>query len=69
MVEKWEDFFSERFQLFNADRFDSLLDRFAPSVGDTFDVEVFGFHNFGEFRVSIRNETTSIVAAPRRPRA
>jgi hypothetical protein len=65
MVKKWEDFLSERFQLFDADRFDSLLDRFAPSVGDTFDVEIFGFHNLVSFEFLAGSETTLIVEAQR----
>jgi hypothetical protein len=44
VVEEWEDFLSEGFQLFDADRFDSLLDRLAPILRDLFDVEVFWFH-------------------------
>ena len=46
MVQEGEDFLSERFQSVDADRLNGLLNRFAPGIHDTFNVEVFGFQNF-----------------------
>ena len=45
MIQEWEDFFSNGLQFFDADLLDSLLDRFAPGLSDSFNIEVFWFHN------------------------
>ena len=44
VIQEWEDFFSNGLQFFDADLLDSLLDRFAPGLSDTFNIEVFWFH-------------------------
>ena len=44
VIQEWEDFLSNGLQFFDADLLDSLLDRFAPGLSDTFNIEVFWFH-------------------------
>src|SRR4029453_17699650 len=44
VVKGWKDFLSNSFQLFDADRFDRLLDRVSALIFNRFNVQVFGVH-------------------------
>ena len=44
VIQERKEFLSKGFQVFDADHLDVLLDRFAPVLRDSFNVEVFWFH-------------------------
>jgi hypothetical protein len=46
MIKGWKDFLSKRFQLFDADRLNSFLDRLTARISDPFDVKIFRFHKY-----------------------